>query len=149
HEELAGLTTLPLKNKIGMKFNWIATSLVAGSITFFIAYLLIRDWKISLISGVIVLILVLLKNPIKRYMNAFYVVLFPLLSNIFFMFNWKKDGIEINVELNGIATVPNFILGIIAVLCLLLDYLQRNGKLKGTIFTNRNNKVGNIKGDNN
>ena len=119
--------------------------MLAGIVT----YLLTGSWQLALIGGVVVLVLVLLSNPVKRYMNAFYVVLLPLLSNFYFKFNLKKEDVALEAGIDELATVHNIILGLIALTCLTLDYLERNGKLEGTFLSIRKNRVGDINGNNN
>lgn len=132
-----------------MKINWIVTSVIAATVAGMITWFLTGNWKVALVSSVIVFVVVMTNNPKTRYMKAFYVVLFPLLCNIYFTIQSKTENFDIQAglrELDIASTVGLFILGAI---CLFLDYLERNGKLNGTILSVKKNKVGDINGDGN
>jgi hypothetical protein len=66
-----------------MKVNWFVSSIFLAIIGGMITYLLVESWKFSLFSGTIVFIILVVNNPIRRYMKAFYVTILPLLSNFF------------------------------------------------------------------
>ena len=132
-----------------MKTNWILTASGAGVLAGIVTYLLTGSWQLALIGGGIALVLVLLNNPVRRYINAFYVVMLPLLSNFYFKFNLKKEDVALEAGIDELATVPNIILGLMALTCLALDYLERNGKLEWTFLSVKKNRVGDINGNNN
>lgn len=132
-----------------MKINWIVTSFIAATIAGMITWFLTGSWKVALVSMVIVFVIVMINNPKTRYMKAFYVVLFPLLCNIYFTIQSKTENFDIQAglrELDIASTIGLFILGVI---CLILDYLEMNGKLNGTIFSVKKNTTGDINGDGN
>jgi len=132
-----------------MKINWIVTSVIAAVIAGLITWLLTDSWKVALVSSVIVFVVVMINNPKTRYMKAFYVVLFPLLCNIYFTIHSKTENFDIEAGLRELDIASIIILGIIAGICLLLDYLERNGKLNGTILSVKKNNAGDINGDGN
>lgn len=132
-----------------MQFNWIITSAISGLVGGIIAWFLTGNWTIALVCAIIVFVIVVLNNPNRRYIRAFYIVLFPLLSNIYFTIQSKTENFDIQAGLKELDMVTTFVLGLIAVSCLFLDYLERNGKLKGTMFSFKKNQVGDIKGHNN
>ncbi|MEP0265194.1 hypothetical protein [Dokdonia sp.] len=131
-----------------MKINWIFISLLSGIIGGGITYFLTGDELISLISAIIILVIVLLHNPATRYMRAFYTVMFPLLSNFYFTLSTKTDNFDFKAGLKEMNITTTIILGVIAVLCLVLDYLERNGKLKGPFFTIKKNVAKKVSGTN-
>ena len=132
-----------------MTIKWIVVSVVSGIFGGLITYALTRSWKISLISAVTVLVIVVLNDPKRRFMKAFYVVLFPLLSNMYFETTASTESFDFFLVLKKIGTTETIVLGIIAIVCLLLDYLERKGRLKGALFSIKKNSVGDISGDNN
>jgi len=130
-----------------MKKNWISTSIISGIIGGFITFVLTGNWKLSLISGIIILIIVQLNNPKRRYIKAFYIVSFPLLFNIYFTINSTSENFDIQAGLKELDMFSILVLGSISVVCLILDYLERNNKLGTNIFeinTNINNGSGNV-----
>lgn len=132
-----------------MKNNWIITSLLLGIIGGIITYLLTWNWKLSMVISIIIAVIVFLINPKTRYMKAFYVVVFPLLSNIYFTIASKAENFNIQAGLKELDITTVVVLGLISMACLILDFLERNGKLNGTFLTFKRNKAGNINGDNN
>lgn len=131
-----------------MKINWIFISLLSGIVGGGITYLLTGDEIISLISAIVILVIVLLHNPVTRYLRAFYTVIFPLLSNFYFTLSEKTENFDFKAGLKEIDITTTIVLGSIAVICLILDYLERNGKLNGTIFSIKKNIVKNVSGTN-
>jgi hypothetical protein len=91
----------------------------------------------------------MLNDPARRYMKAFYVVLFPLLSTIYFKFSIKTENFDLQAGIKELGTAETLSLTFIAIVCLILDWLSRKGKLKGTIFSIKKNTVGDINGNNN
>lgn len=132
-----------------MKINWIIISAISGLIGGLITCVLTSNWKISLICSIVVFVLVILSNPTRRYMRAFYIILFPLLSKIYFNVTTKTENIDLQAGLKELDIAETVVLGLMALTCLVLDWFERNGKLEGTIFSVSKNKVGNINGNNN
>ncbi|MDO5969356.1 hypothetical protein Q4Q35_06020 [Flavivirga aquimarina] len=131
-----------------MKGNWILTSTVLGIIGGIITYAIIGDWQISLIIAVVILVLVLLNNPATRYMRAFYVISFPLLSNIYFFINSKTGNLNIQAGLKELDLITVAVLGVLSMVCLILDYLERNSKLNGNVIKTSRNSIKNVFGSN-
>jgi MFS family permease len=124
-------------------------SIIAALIGGIITYFLTNSWKIALVCAVLVLIVVTLNDPARRYMKAFYVVLFPLLSTIYFKISFKTENLDLQAGIKELGTVEVLSLTLIAIICLLLDRLERSGKLKGTFLSIKKNTVGDINGNNN
>lgn len=131
-----------------MKVNWILIALLSGIVGGGITYGLTSDWTYALIVAVIILVVVIIHNPATRYMKAFYVAIFPLLSNFYFTLSTKTDNFDLKAGLEEIDATTTAFLGTIAIVCLILDYLQRNGKLKGTFLEINKNVVKNASGTN-
>ena len=134
-----------------MKTNWIITSSISGLIGGIIAYVLTSNWKISCVSAILVLVIVLLNNPARRYMKAFWVVLsmFMILNKFFFEVVGSMSDVHFKFGSNEAGSAVSIALAVLAAICLILDYLERNGKLKGSIFSIKKNQVGDITGDGN
>ena len=132
-----------------MRINWILTSIISGGISGFLTYYLFGNFKIALLISVIVLVIVLLHNPITRYIRAFYIVSFPLISSIFFTVEVESKNLKFKGGLKDQDWVSIIVLGTISLACLILDYLEKNGKLKNTIFSVKQNVVKKVIGDNN
>lgn len=132
-----------------MKLHWMIISIIAALIGGIITYFLTNSWKIALVCAVLVLIVVTLNDPARRYMKAFYVVLFPLLSTIYFKISFKTENLDLQAGIKELGTVEVLSLTLIAIICLLLDRLERSGKLKGTFLSIKKNTVGDINGNNN
>ncbi len=109
-----------------MKDNWTIKAVVSAVITFAITYLLTHSTITAAISAVVIFIILLIYNPQTRYLMAFYTVISPLVSTIAFTIKAKTENFDIWAgikELNPTTTIALFI---IAVICLLLDYFERN-----------------------
>ncbi|WP_420573449.1 hypothetical protein [Kordia sp.] len=133
-----------------MKNNWFLISLAAGVIGGFLAYILSGFWQIGIVSAVLIMIVVLLSNPARRYIKAFFFLIsvFLCLNKMFFKISGEILGVEFMAESEHTDTILSVGILILALCCLLLDYLQQNDKLKGTIFEVKvnKNKVKNVKG---
>jgi hypothetical protein len=127
-----------------MKINWVITSLIGGLLGGVITYWITGNWPFSIGCSILVFAILLLHNPVTRYMRAFYVALFPILSNLFFVVQYNTPGFNLKAGLKEMDKPTTYILGSIAFLCLIFDYLERSGNLKGTLFeVNKNSsKIG-------
>ncbi len=132
-----------------MKNYWILTSIISGLLGGIITFILTGYWKLGLIAAILILVIVWVHNPKTRYMKAFYVVLLPLLSNIYFTIETKTENFNVEAGLKELDLTTVIVLGLIAFICLVLDYLERNGKLKETFLSVKKNKIGDINGSGN
>lgn len=84
-------------------------------------------------------------------MKAFWVVLSMLLMLNKFYFEIIGSLTDVNYKIgtNEIGNSVSIFLIILAVICLILDYLERNGSLNGTFLSVKKNKTGDINGDGN
>ena len=136
------------KVKFEMKKNWIMTSLVFGIIGAIICCFLTRNLALSIASGCFLFIIVLWLNPERRFMKVFYLVLSLIVSlnRFFFEIMGEISGIFFKVGSNAATDIVTVSLIILAGICLILDYLERKGKLNGFFFSIKKNKVGDING---
>ena len=134
-----------------MKNNWFLISLFAGIAAGFLSFLIVKSWKVNLIIGIVVLIIMLINNPTRRYIRAFWVILgmFSLMHRFSFEIIGSITGIDFHFGSTKIHWIVSFGLLVLAAFCLLLYFLEKNGKLIGTIFSIKKNKVGDINGDGN
>ena len=135
-----------------MKIHWILISLLIGIISGVTVFFTFKTWEIALVVGILSFLIALYLNPKRRYFRAFFMVIALIagLNKFFFELKGTLFGIDFIVgskETNGNVTTALIVL---AGICLLLDYLERNGKLKGTFldFTINKNVVKNVKGEN-
>ena len=134
-----------------MKNNWIITSILSGIVGGIFSYLLINNWKLAFISSIIVAIIVLMNNPKRRYMKAFWVVLsmVVILNKYYFEIIGNLSDTHFKIGSNETGDLVSIFLIILAITCLILDFFERNGKLKGTFLSVKKNNVGDIHGDGN
>lgn len=133
-----------------MKTNWILTSVIAASLGGLVTYLLTRNWKLALIGALLIFVLMLINNPKRRYMKAFWTILslILVLNQFFFRIVGEIFGIQFEFENEAVGDIVTVCLIVLAAITLFLDYLERGGKLKGTFLSFQKNKIGNIKGNN-
>ncbi|MFP4846037.1 hypothetical protein [Winogradskyella sp. PE311] len=132
-----------------MKINWIIIAVVSAVIGGIITGILTNDFIISIISAILIFLIVIFNNPNRRYIKGFYIVIFPLLSNIYFKATHKSKNFDVEAGFKELDNTTTIVLGLIAIICLVLDYLERKGKLGNHILSIKKNKVGDITGDNN
>ncbi len=133
-----------------MKLSWPLTSILIGIIGGLLTFLLTRNWKISLLAGVLISIVMLLNNPKRRYMKAFWAILslILVLNKFFFEIMGQVSAVHFKVGSDEIGSAATVFLIVLAGIALILDYLERNGKLQGTFLEFNSNKIGNISGNN-
>ena len=78
-----------------MKINWFLISLISALISGLMAFFITNNWTLTLITTIIVFIIVLKSNPNFRYLHAFYIVLFPLLSDFYFELELINKNLDI------------------------------------------------------
>ena len=134
-----------------MKNNWIITSIIAGLIAGIITLLLTGIWQLSLIGTIAVFLIVVVNNPKKRYMKAFWVILsmFLVLNRFYFEIIGDLAGVHFKAGSPEIGDIVSVFLIILAIITLILDYLERNGKIAAPIISVKKNKVGDINGSGN
>jgi hypothetical protein len=120
------------------KQSWIYTSLAVFAVGFIISWLLLENWKISLIIATISGLMTLTFNPVRRYMKAFWSVFSLLISlNTFslkFILKFVNNNSIGNFEggIGNTSIVLSVSLVLLCVCLLVLDFFERNGipKLK-------------------
>ena len=112
-----------------MKNNWTIISIGTGILGGLLSHLIVKDWRVNLLIAVIVAIGMLVNNPQKRYMRAFWVLLsmFFVLNRFFFKLVGSISDINFEFGSNEIHWIVSIALLILAGICLRFDYLERNG----------------------
>jgi tetratricopeptide (TPR) repeat protein len=134
-----------------MKKNWIYVSLAASIVAILLTLFFTRNLIAVLLVGIFTFVIIVLANPIRRFMKAFWVLLSLIISlnkvtfKIFLSFN---NG-ELEIAHPETASFVTVALIVLATVCLLLDYLERSHKLSQILFNRRTNKIGKISGNNN
>ncbi len=133
-----------------MNNSWTITSLLASTVAGIIAYLLFSSWRFSLVCALIVFVVVVIYNP-----KFFFFRAFKILASLLIVFNkisYEIIGEFLDVEFN-FKSIENsktltWVLALLMGLCLILLFLERNGKFKGTwIDINQNKSI--VKGSGN
>lgn len=131
-----------------MKNSWVFISIISGLLSGVLSFVFTEKWKISLAAGVLTMVFVFLRNPKRRFMRAFYIILFTLIAKIWFLLDITAPNFNFKIGLNKINNTSVIVLGSLAFLCLVLDFLSRE-EFKPSFFTIKKNKSGNIDGDGN
>lgn len=115
------------------KIPWIYISLIAAVIAFVVLWLLIGNWKASLLLGVLSGVITLLYNPVRRYMKAFWSVLSILITTntfslkfVLHFFSSESFG-NIETQIGTSSIIYSVALVLLCALLLVLDYFERNG----------------------
>jgi hypothetical protein len=115
------------------KIPWIYISLIAAIIGFVALWLLIGNWKVALLLGVLSGVITLFYNPVRRYMKAFWSVLSILVTTNMFslklvlhFFSSESNG-SIESQIGTSSIVYSIALVLLCALLLVLDYFERNG----------------------
>ena len=133
-----------------MKNNWILISLLSAFFGGIIAYILVGNWKLAIVSFFLIFIIAFIFDPKRFYARAFWAILsmgFGL-NQFFFEITGNLFDIDFTFKSTSANNWTIVVLGILAALCLILRYLERGNKLKGTLFDVNKNEVGNISGNN-
>ncbi len=115
------------------KIPWIYISLIAAVIAFLVLWLLIGNWKASLLLGILSGVITLLYNPVRRYMKAFWTVLSILITTnsfslkfVLHFFSNESVG-NIRTQIGTTSIVYSLALVLLCALLLVLDYFERSG----------------------
>jgi len=131
-----------------MKNSWVLVSIICGLLSGIFSLIFTKNWKISLIAGVVTAVIILLRNPKRRFIRAFYVILFTLIAKIWFLLDITTPNFDLKIGLNKLNDTAVIVLGCLAFLCLVLDFFTRE-KFKALLLMIKKNKSGNINGDGN
>jgi len=135
------------------KISWIYITLFVFVISFFISWLLLKNWKISLVLATISGVITFTSNPVRRYMKAFWSVfsLLLTLNSLSLKFILKQVNTNTAGQIEGDIGDSSIVLSIsLLILCLfllLLDFFERNGipklgrKVKSDIIINNKKKI--------
>lgn len=135
------------------KTNWIYTTMIVFAIAFIISWLLLKSWKISLISATISGAIIYTLNPVRRYIKAFWSVLALLvtlnsfaLKIILKLVNTSSTG-QLEFETGSSSIILNVSLVALCIILLVLDFFERNGvpiffkKIKSDMNIKNNKKI--------
>ncbi|QHI35071.1 hypothetical protein IMCC3317_04170 [Kordia antarctica] len=131
-----------------MTKNWVFISIGIGIISGIIAYLFVQNWKLSLVVTILVTVISLVFNPKLFYARISLFAFSALigLNKFSFEFIGKILDIDFKIQNDTANTTTTIVLFIITILCLILFFLERNDKLKGTFldFSSKDNKKASI-----
>ncbi len=115
--------------------------LILGIIPFIITIIYTESFLLSILSSIAVVIIILLYNPKRRYFRAFWYVISLLAStNLFFIqLIGNLKGISFNFKHEGFNVVQSIALILLAIVLLILDYLERNKNILSKKQINDNN----------
>ena len=99
----------------------------------------------------IALVIMLLRNPEWVFIRAFSLIMFTFLAlnKFFFKLDGQTENYKFQIRSDEVSNWVNIVLLVLAFTALILHYLKTTGKLIGTLFEIKKNKVGNINGNNN
>jgi len=122
--------------------KYLKSSIIISSIAGLISYFVTENYIVALAVMIIALILSWIYNPKKRYWRAFWYIatILGLTNNWSFEFFKKMTDSEFHIKYSENSIVSIF-LGILLIMLPILDFLERNGKIR--LFGNS------IKGDDN
>ena len=136
-----------------MKNQWI---IISFAVAIFVAlgsyFCVIPNWKTSVFMVFpIALVIMLLRNPELVFIRAFFFIMFIFLAlnKFFFKLEGQANDYKFQIGSNEIGDGVNIFLLVLALAALILHYLNTKGKLEGTLLEFKQNKIGNINGNNN
>jgi hypothetical protein len=112
--------------------NWIFTSLIISVIGFLVSWVLVGNWKTSLVLGIISGVIMLSHNPVTRYMRAFWSVLSLLIGINSFSLKFASDFYNsfssgnIQSEIGNSSITLSIILALLCIILIILDFFERN-----------------------
>lgn len=133
---------------MNFKITWILTSIIGGIISGGIVYYLTESLTWSIISFSIVSVLLLIHNPSTRYMKAFYVLLFPLLNDVYFKIKVFGSSYNLEAGMDKSDVISTITLFLLSATCLILDFITRSDKKFKFTWTRNKNIIKGASGDN-
>jgi len=126
--------------------SWITISLASSFLSGILTYIFTKSWKISLISSIIVFIIILLNNPKRRFMKAFWATfsLFATLNSFYFNVAGKISNTNFQLANNNISDTLSISLIVLSMFLLYLDYLERKKISDPISHYEKNNIIGNF-----
>ncbi len=116
------------------KIPWIYISLIATGIAFLVMWILIGNWKVALLLGILSGVITLIYNPVRRYMKAFWSILSILVTTntfslkfVLYFFSQESAG-NVETQVGTTSVVYSISLLLLCALLLVLDYFERNDK---------------------
>lgn len=134
-----------------IKDNWFFKSLISGVAAGIIGYVYIPTFKVAFGISVLVTVILLFYNP-KRWLRRIFILLFTT-----WCFQWRKtfeiisDIFDIKFEITGNRWSENESLILLSLcgLVLILDFIERKGKIRGTFFKQSKKESKAVYGDDN
>lgn len=124
-----------------MNYKWLITSAIVGFIGALLAYIIGLNVKQSIVIFVIITIIVLINNPNRRYMKAFWIIfsLIIALNRFSYELVGQIFGIDLNISSGFNSDIISILLILLAGLSLILDYRWRRDNSKDPLksITNR------------
>lgn len=114
------------------KINWVYISITIFIIGFLLSWLLLENWKIALLLGVISGLITLAFNPVRRYMKAFWSILSLLITlntfslNFVFQFISDNSFADFDARMGTHSVILSISLVLLCIILLILDFLERN-----------------------
>ena len=117
-----------------IKKNWFFVTLISSIIAFILSFVLIKNWKVSVIISTITALITISFNPVRRYMKICLASLSLLITTNTFslkialkLLSDNSIG-EINTQLGAHSTTLSILLFLICVFFGVLDFFERNNK---------------------
>lgn len=136
-----------------MKHNWLLIASLLGLLTGIITFFLTNSWKLATLAGMLITIAVMINNPERRFIKAFWVVISMILvlNKYFFEFVGDFSGIQFKFGSLVLVNMVTALLVLIAVFCLVLDYFdlkEKSGRRISLFISFTKNKMSDLSENN-
>ncbi|WP_127022777.1 hypothetical protein [Flagellimonas beolgyonensis] len=134
-----------------MKLNWFVISFFIGVLAGIICFLVSKSISLSLIIGFLVLLVMMLYNPQRRYIKAFWAILINLilLNRVVYKFLGKIANVSFEISSPVLSDTVSVSLVLLCIITLIFDFIERNQKNASSGISKKENSLGSIKGDGN
>jgi hypothetical protein len=113
-----------------MRNSWLLIALFSGVLTGLITFFLTDSWKLSWLAGMLITIPVMINNPNRRFLKAFWVMIFMIVvvNKYFLKLIGEFSGISFKFESELMGNLVITLLVLLSCTSLLLDYVEKSGK---------------------